>query len=343
MIWALLSLSLLVLFHELGHFLMAKLNRVEVEEFSIGFGAPALCKRWGETRWCLRPVPLGGYVKMVERGRRGFDRLSPIRKISILLGGPVANFIIGYLLIYGVIIFNGVGYYLPVVGKVVPNTPASHFFKPGDRIVKIDNLPVKRWGQIPQLVNRDGKLGRPVQVEVERGGRLITFSVKPAVIEGKTLFGESVKRYILGIEVAPDAYRVRKVGVVEGVKLAAEKFWEFATLIWTGLEKLVTGAVSWKMVSGPIGIVEAGSKMVHYGWAPFLMLTALISINLGVLNLLPIPVLDGGGILFQLYRLLTGRELNPVVERYLIGIGILILVAIMGLGLFNDIHNLLGR
>ena len=342
MIWALISLSLLILFHELGHYLVARFNRVNVKEFSVGFGKPGFCRQIGITKWCIRPIPLGGYVKMEEEGEKGFNQLHPIRKIAILLGGPIANFLIGYLIIYGVVVSTGIGYFKPIVGEVIPNSPAFQKLQPGDLILKVDSIPITRWSQLSPTINRQGKIHTPIVLEVERKGQLLQIPVKPEKLKGKNLFGEEVEQYIIGVKVASTGYTHQSVGMVEGVGIAGKKFWEFSKLIYTGVKKLITGAVSWKGVSGPIGIMETSSQMLEYGIVPFLMLTALISINLGLLNLLPIPVLDGGGIILQFYPLITNRPINPKIENFLIAIGIGILIFFLGVGVYNDLTNLTG-
>jgi len=337
-----LALSFLIFFHELGHYLVARKVGVKVEVFSIGLGKPLKCvEKWG-TRWCLAPIPLGGYVKMKgeeEWQRRDPDSyygVSPLKRIAILLGGPLFNLLLAYLIYYGIAL-TGIKYLAPVVGKIFPGSPAEKVLKPGDKIVEVNHHKVTKWDDLSPIISKSEK----VELIILRNGQKVRVTLKPTIKEMKNIFGETIKRRIIGIAPAP-VYITIKYNPIEAFGVAWEQFKKASLFIWKGIEKLITGAIGLNNLSGPIGIVDASAKVWQAGIVPFLLFTALLSVNLGILNLFPIPVLDGGQILFQLYELLTGRELNERVASALTYLGIAFLVIIMGIGIFNDISRLAG-
>jgi regulator of sigma E protease len=336
------ALSFLIFFHELGHYLVAKVNRVKVELFSIGFGKPFECwEGWG-TRWCIAPILLGGFVKMKgeEEGEKydpdAFYGISPWRRITILLGGPLFNLLLALLLFY-IVGLIGVRHLAPVVGKTLPGTPAAEVLKPGDRILEVNHHPVKVWEDLSRYISNAEK----VELKVERGGQILEVNLTPVVREGKNIFGEPIKYRIIGIAPGEEFVTIR-YNPVTALQFAVEEFKQSALLIWKGLVKLITGAIGLENLSGPIGIVDASAKVWQVGIVPFLLFTGLLSVNLGILNLLPIPVLDGGQILFQLYEGVTGVEPDQRVVEGLTYLGIALLIVVMGIGVYNDISRLIG-
>ena len=346
MISAIIILSFLIFFHELGHFLMARLVGVKVEVFSIGFGKKLICKKFGDTNWCLSAVPLGGYVQMKGQDDSNpliknedpdsYNVKSPWQRILILLGGPGFNFLLAFL-IYLFIAFSGWTKLAPVVGKTVPNTPASHILKQGDKIVEINGIKIRSWDEISPIIQQSEILNLTIQ----RNGKYIHLSVKPKIELQKNMFNEEIKRKIVGIIPSGDAVKVH-YGIIDAFKVAWNKFINDSTLIVKGVQKLVTGAVGLNTLSGPIGIVDITAKVADYGWQPLLLLAALLSVNLGVLNLLPIPALDGGHIMFNLYEAIFKREVSEEVMIKLTIGGWIILGGLMLIGIYNDLHRLIG-
>ena len=346
MLSAVVILSFLIFFHELGHFLMARAVGVKVDVFSIGFGKKLICKNFKGTNWCISAVPLGGYVQM--KGQDDSDPLaksndpdsytvkSPWQKILILLGGPGFNFLLAFL-IYLFIALSGWQKLAPVVGKTIPNTPAFKVLKPGDKIIKINGIKIKSWDDIPKIE----KNFNIFDVMVLRNGKTVHLTLKPEIISAKNIFSETVKRKIIGIIPSGKMVKV-KYSLFEAVEVAFDNFKNASTLIVKGLEKLVSGSVGLKTISGPIGIVDVTAKVANYGIQPLLLLTALLSVNLGILNLLPIPALDGGHIMFNLYEALFKRELNEAVMMKLTIAGWVFLGGLMLLGIYNDITRLIG-
>ena len=345
---ALLVLSVLIFFHELGHFTVARLLGVQVDVFSIGFGKRLWTRKIGKTEWSLSAIPLGGYVKMkgqddTDPTKKSYDHDSynakkPWERIVILLAGPFANFLLAFLL-YLAIANLGVPKLLPEVGKVGQNTPAySAGIKKGDKIVQINAMPIKYWEEIGKEINHGSG---DINLLVDRNGTKVQLKLTPKTIEDKNLFGEPIKRRIIGI--SPSGVRVVvHYGLIDGVNYAWDETKKASLLIVESVQKLITGVVSTDKLGGIITIVDITAQASHAGLVALFFFTALISVNLGVLNLLPIPALDGGHIMFNLYEILRGKEPSEQAIYYLTISGWVILGSLMVLGLYNDLHRLLG-
>jgi len=344
MISAILILSFLIFFHELGHYLMARLVGVKVEVFSIGFGKKLICKKFKDTNWCLSAIPLGGYVQMKGQDDSdptlksndpdSYSAKSPWQRILILLGGPGFNFLLAFL-IYLFVAFTGWMKLAPVVGKTLPNTPAAKVLKPGDKILSINGIKIKSWDEISEIIQKSDV----IKLNVLRKGRVITLTIVPKIERQKNIFNEEIKRKIIGI--VPKAEFVKiKYSLFEGIKVAFDKLVDDSTLILKGVQKLITGAIGLNTISGPIGIVDVTAKVANLGLQPLLFLTALLSVNLGILNLLPIPALDGGHIMFNLYEAILKKELNEEIMYKLTIAGWVLLGSLMLIGIYNDLQRL---
>jgi len=346
MLSAIIILSFLIFFHELGHFLMAKLVGVKVEVFSIGFGKKLICKKFRGTNWCLSAVPLGGYVQMKGQDDSNpalksndpdsYTAKSPWQRILILLGGPGFNFLLA-LIIYFSLALTGWQKLAPVIGKTLPDTPAAKVLKPKDKILEINGVKIKSWDDIKKAV----KNASVIDIKVLRDSKVLEFSIKPKTEESRNIFGEKVKRKIIGIIPSGDIVIVR-YSFLEALKVSFEKFLADSTLIVKGVEKLITGAIGLNTLSGPIGIVDVTIKVANLGIQPLLLFTALLSVNLGILNLLPIPALDGGHIIFNLYEAIFKRELNEEVMVKLTIAGWALLGGLMLIGVYNDLVRIFG-
>jgi regulator of sigma E protease len=344
-ITAILILSFLIFFHELGHFLIARLVGVKVEVFSIGFGKKLICKKFNNTSWCLSAIPLGGYVQMKGQDDtnpilKNYDEDSymsktPLQKIAILLGGPGFNILLAFL-IYLFISFYGWPKLAPKIGQVLPNSPAVKILKKNDNIVKIGDYKITSWDDIKKAVETSPI---PFHLVVKRDNKLLQFDITPKIMETKNIFGETVKRKLIGISPSGKLITVHYPPLT-ALKVAFDETLSKSVLIFKSFEKLVTGAIGLNNISGPVTIVKVTSDATHYGIIPLLLLTALISVNLGVLNLLPIPALDGGHIMFNLYELIARKPINEEIMIKLTMLGWGILGSLMFLGLFNDIVRL---
>ena len=345
---ALLVLSVLIFFHELGHFAAARFFGVQVDVFSIGFGKKLYSKMIGKTEWSLSAIPLGGYVKMkgqddtdptaISYDDDSYNVKRPWQRIIILLAGPFANFLLAFIL-YFAIANLGVPKLLPYVGKVGKDTPA---FKAGltkeDKIIQVNGNNILYWENIGENIN--GTKG-DLTIIVERAQRLVTLQLTPKVIEDQNIFGEKITRRIIGISPLGKQTTVY-FGFIDGLEYAWDETKKASLLIVQSVEKLITGVVGTDKLGGIITIVDVTAEASSAGILALFFFTALISVNLGVLNLLPIPALDGGHIMFNLYEMLTGKTASEQVMTYITLVGWVILISLMMLGLYNDINRLWG-
>jgi regulator of sigma E protease len=352
---ALLALSVLIFFHELGHFTVARLLGVRIERFSIGFGKVLTRKHCCGTEWALSAIPLGGYVKMKGQDDSdptarssdpdSYNAKKPWQRILILLAGPGANFLLSFFLylfiaLHGAPVIAARDYIPPVVGKVAPDTPAAKAgLQPGDRILAIDGTPVRYWYQIGEAIQ---KAPEPILVTILRNGKELTLKLHTKIVEGENEFKEKIQRRIIGISPDVSKETVIRFSPSEALFYAWNETKKAALLIATGVKKMSTGEVGTENVGGPITIFDIMMKFAQAGFIYLLFIMALISVNLGVLNLLPIPALDGGHIMFNLYEMLTRHEPSEAAYYRLTLLGWVILGGIMFLGLYNDFQRLLG-
>ncbi len=344
----LLVLSFLIFFHELGHFLAARFFGVKVERFSIGFGKVLFKKNWAGTEWAVSAIPLGGYVKM-----KGQDDLDPLKKSSdpdsynakkpwqriiILLAGPFANFLLAFIL-YLAVALIGFNELAPKIGKVLPNSPAAQAgLREGDVVLAINGKKVATWRELSQLIQNSG--GKIV-LKVKREGKIKSIEIEPKIMKTKNIFGEEIEKPMIGIAPAPEFVKVR-YSFLEGLKVAWQKTVEAGSMILQGIQKMIEGVVPAKEIGGVISIMDITAKASQAGIVALLSFTALISVNLGILNLLPIPALDGGHIVFNLYEWVTKKAPSEEVLYRLTLAGWIFLISLMGFGLYNDINRLIG-
>lgn len=337
---ALLIFSLIILFHEFGHFLLAKLNGVTVLEFSLGMGPRLLSKNWHGTSYSLKLLPFGGSCMMLgedeEAGAEGsFGSKSVWARISVIAAGPVFNFIMAFLA--SVVITACVGYDPAVIYKVTEEYPAQEAgLQPGDVITKMNGKRIRLAREISNYVSFHQ--GETVEITYKRDGETHTATVVPKVNEnGKYLLGISPGiGYVKG-----NAWEVMKYGAYE------VKYWIDITI--DSLRMLVRGQVGIKDMSGPVGVVDmidtTYTESVRSGWyvvfINLLNISILLSANLGVMNLLPIPALDGGRLFFLLLEAIRGKRVNPEREGMVHFIGLMALMVLMVIVLFNDVMKLL--
>jgi len=345
---ALLVLSVLIFFHELGHFTAARFFGVQVDVFSIGFGKKLYSKMIGKTQWSISAIPLGGYVKMkgqddtdptnISYDDDSYNTKKPWQRIIILLAGPFANFLMAFLL-YLAISYMGVPKLLAYVGEVGKDTPAYHSgLQKEDKIVQINGNNILYWENIGQYIN-DSK--KDITLIVERKQTLITLQLKPKVIDDQNIFGEKITRRIIGISPL-DKRTTVYYGFTDGFGYAWEETKRASLLIFQSVQKLITGVVDTDKLGGIITIVDVTAQASSAGILSLFFFTALISVNLGVLNLLPIPALDGGHIMFNLYEILRGKAPSDNAMYYITLVGWAMLISLMLLGLYNDVNRLMG-
>ncbi|WP_104721268.1 RIP metalloprotease RseP [Helicobacter mesocricetorum] len=347
-IGSILVLSFLVFFHELGHFLAAKFFGVKVEAFSIGFGKQRILKKViGETEYSLRPIPLGGFVQLkgqsdIDPKMRNYDRdslygIAHWKRLVILAAGSFFNLLLAFLL-YIAVAFIGQNELVPVIGKVEPNMPASEArLKEGDEILAINGDLIKTWGELSKAVEQSkGSL----EIVFLRNNQEYITTIIPKIGQSKNIFGEVISRPLLGI-VSSGEVRVVSYSLFESIPVAWDKTLEGGLLILQGVKKLLSGIVPVSEVGGVVSIVSITKKATELGIVTLFAFSALISINLGILNLLPIPALDGGHIIFTLYEMITKRIPSVNTFYRLTMAGWIVLFGLMGLGLYNDISRIL--
>ena len=347
-----ITLGVLIFVHEFGHFIIAKTFGVKVLKFSLGFGNKLLSRQWGETEYLLSAFPLGGYVKMYgeEPGEevadidreRSFSHKKAWQRFLVVFAGPFFNLLFAVFLFFGLFYLVG----LPerqelggTIGSVQEESPAAAAgLQKGDVIVSIDGQSISTWAQISPLVRQGA--GRPVRLEVRRGEATQSYEITPQMLPVRNIFGEEVEqKYMLGIG-PPDAVAYTKAGFFESAQAAVIQTWNLSYLTVVSIGKLIQRVVPASELGGPIRIAEIAGERMRAGGADFIFFMALLSINLGILNLLPVPVLAGGHLAFLSLEMLRGK---PVSERALeIGqkIGIALLGALMIFVFYNDIARL---
>ena len=341
-------LSALIFFHELGHYTAARLMGVYVEVFSIGFGKKLFSFRFLDTEWRIAAIPLGGYVRMKgqddldpaasDASDDSYNTKKPWQRVLILLAGPAANFVLAFVL-YLFIGLSGPQVLSPVIGSVVEESPAAAAgLKVNDTILEINGEKVTTWkGMAEQIKNSDGTLN----IMVDRDGLVTYVTVTPKVTETTNLFKEKVQRRMVGIGSAGVTHRL-DLGFGGSIAYAATETYEASKLIFVSIQKLITGVVPAKELGGVVSIVQITAQASEAGWISVFFFAALISVNLGVLNLLPIPALDGGHIMFNLYEMITRRAPSEEMLVRLTVMGWVLLIGLMTLGLYNDFNRLLG-
>ncbi|WP_027390405.1 RIP metalloprotease RseP [Chrysiogenes arsenatis] len=347
---ALLILGFLIFIHELGHFTVAKLCGVGVDVFSIGFGRRIWGKKFGETEYQISLIPLGGYVKMQGESLDGDDPNAPVareksfahktvwQRIAIVIAGPIANIALPIILLAAVHM-NGVNHLKSVVGNVMENSAAAEAgMIAGDRIVEIEGKSVTWWDDLVNTVRE-----RPEQqtrITVERNGTLHDLIVTPRLSQSKNIFGEETPVGLIGIASGKDVVKVH-YGPLDALWLGSVKTWELVVLTVTGIVKMIQQVIPADNIGGPIMIVQVAADQVQHGMNSILFFMALISVNLGILNLLPIPILDGGHLMFYLIEALTGKRPTIRVREIATRIGMALLATLMIFAFYNDIRRLI--
>lgn len=350
-ITVILVFMFLVFFHELGHFTAAKKLGVHVEKFSIGFGMfgllkPVIQKQYKGTLYVIYPTLfLGGYVQMKgqiddQPTAKDFSADSyyvkkPWEKIIILLAGPFANFLLAAVLYFAVAIM-GVNAISPTIGKVQDNSPAQRAgLLINDEIVKINNTDIRTWDELGKAIrNSEG----PIKVFIKRDGKYRGLVLNPHISDSKNMFNENIKKRMIGISPAPKVIKMH-YSPSEALTYAWDKTIQASTMIFQGVQKLISGVVPSTEVGGVISITKVISDASDVGIVAVFTIAALISVNLGVLNLLPIPMLDGGHIMFNLYEWITGHKPSDQALNTFAIMGAVLLFGLMFLGLYNDINR----
>jgi regulator of sigma E protease len=344
---SLVVLSALIFFHELGHFSVARYFGVRVDVFSIGFGKVLFKRTFGETQWQVSAIPLGGYVKMkgqddADPGAKSddpdsYNSKTPLQKIAILLAGPFANFLLAFI-IYLSVAFSNPQTLAPHIGTLLENSPAVEAgLLKDDKIIAMNSEAITTWKRLTEVIK---DTTGDIDLIIQRNNEQLNILVKPRILESENIFGEMVQRRMFGITPNGDMVDTH-YGVIESFSIAAEQTYNSSKLIVQSLEKLISGIVGIDQIGGVISIVDTTAKASEYGVIAFFMFAALLSVNLGVLNLLPIPALDGGHIMFNLYEMITRHTPSDAAFIRITIMGWVMLGSLMLLGIYNDINRLI--
>ncbi|SDB28790.1 site-2 protease. Metallo peptidase. MEROPS family M50B [Desulfonatronum thiosulfatophilum] len=341
-----LVLGVLIFFHELGHFIVARLFKIGVPVFSLGFGPKLFSFVSGGTEYRLSAVPLGGYVKLAGESAQedlpsdippesSFSLRPPWQRILVVGAGPVFNFVLAIFIYWGLFWYHGQQELLPVVGQVQENSAAEAAeLQSGDRVLTINGQEIQYWRHLSDRIQESE--GQAMHLTVLRDDQVVQLTAEPQVATRQNIFGEDIRVAMLGITAAGETQSIA-MGPGTALIAGAEQTWEIVTLTVQGIIKLVGRIIPADNIGGPILIAQLVSEQAAEGLTNLLALTALISINLGLLNLLPVPVLDGGHILFYTIETITGKPLNPRAQEIAYKFGLAFLIALMTFAVFNDI------
>ena len=359
-----LVISVIVFIHEFGHFIVARLCGVKVEVFSIGFGRELVGRtdRHG-TRWRVSLWPVGGYVKMFgDAGAAStpdesqLNEMTPEEKAvsfhfkplwakaAVVVAGPASNFLLAIAVFTYFIFTVGLSSTQPIVGEVMPDTPAATAgLKAGDKVLKVDDRAMHDFNDIPDAIMTN--IGTPVQLTIQRAGKVFTKTLTPIQYDDKDALGNAVKRPLLGIRSQQITYK--DVTLPQAIGLSTERTYDMCATSLRVLGQMISGKRSTDELKGPLGIAKLSGEVTSSGDTlgetvrMFLWFVALLSVNLGLVNLLPIPMLDGGHLAFYGLEALRGRPMAEKFQEYSFRFGFVLIACLMALSVFNDVKHMI--
>lgn len=343
--------------HELGHFLVAKACGVRVLKFSLGFGSTLVGKTIGETEYVISAIPLGGYVKMygenpdeqdvpASEKEVSFAHKSVLQRFGIVFAGPAFNFIFPVALFFFLYLIVGlpelVNTNTTIVGAVMQDSPAENGgMKQGDVIIEINGHLTEQWTDVLDRVKESD--GNELTIVVLRDQQELGLKITPKVDSVKNEFGEELeKRHMIGI-MRHDDINYQRVGPVDALVAASKQTWMFMELTAKGFIKIVSRDIPASQLGGPILIAQIAGKQMQEGWVNFLYFMGLLSVNLGVLNLLPVPVLDGGHLMFLTIEAIRRKPMTERAQIIAQQIGLSLLLCLMVFVFYNDIARIIGQ
>ena len=354
-------LTIVVFFHELGHFLVARWCGIKVLSFSLGFG-PEIAgfnDRYG-TRWKLSAIPLGGYVKflgddnaastpdtaaaatMSEEDKRVSFHYQPVgSRAAVVVAGPLANFVLAIVIFAAIFMVVGKQSTSARVDTVQPNSAAATAgFKPGDLVVGIDGSKINSFTDMQRIVSVSA--GEPLKIDVERDGKLVTLNATPQLRKLKDSFGNEHTLGVLGISrsMKPGDIKTQKMGPLTAIGAGAKETWFVVDRTLSYIGGVFAGREAADQLGGPIRIAQVSGEVATAGFTALIHLAAVLSISIGLLNLFPIPLLDGGHLLFYGIEAVRGRPLSERAQEVGFRIGLAIVVMLMIFATFNDILHL---
>lgn len=353
-----LIISVIVFIHEFGHYFVAKKCGVKVEEFSIGFGREIF--GWNDksgTRWKFSLLPFGGYVRMfgdrnaasvadaeeiakmsAEDKKVSFYFQNVYKRIAVVAAGPIANFLLCILLLTVIFKVQGITKVLPIIDQVQENSAAAVAgIMIGDRILQVNDKKIKEFDELREHVVTNGE--KPLNIVLQRGEEIKEVNLVPKIALSKNIFGDEQKTPLIGVGAGQFEYQ--KLNLGQAFIKANVETYNLSTAILKAIGELVTGQRSIKELSGPVKIAEYSGKSFSQGLMVVLWFMAMISVNLGVANLLPIPALDGGHLFYYLIEAVRGKPLPEKIQIIGFQAGFAVLITLMMFTTYNDIHNLI--
>ncbi|MDX1708038.1 MAG: RIP metalloprotease RseP [Desulfobacterales bacterium] len=340
-------LGVLIFFHEFGHFLIARLFGVGVEKFSLGFGPRLIGKKIGRTDYRISAIPLGGYVKMIgeepdaevspEDMAISFTHKHVLKRMCIVAAGPIFNILLAIIIFFGIFWVSGAMTLKPSVGAVRDGSPAlAAGLKAGDLITAIDGKAVSSWEDMTEIIGASN--GKTLAIEVQRENLKTVARVTPELVPAKNLFGEEIQRFIIGISAAGD-FDTRDLNLFQALTESLKQTYTIVELMVIIIGKLITGDISADTIGGPIMIAKMAGDQAKAGISNLISFIALISVNLAIINLVPIPILDGGHLLFFFIELIRGRPVNLKIREVAQQVGLFLILLLVILVFYNDIFR----
>ncbi|HUQ35297.1 MAG TPA: RIP metalloprotease RseP [Aestuariivirga sp.] len=353
------ALTIIVFIHELGHFLVARWCGVAVEVFSIGFGREIF--GWNDkhgTRWKVCWLPLGGYVKFegdanptslpqaepdseMTRTTGNFHGKPVWKRAAVVAAGPIANFILSILIFASVFAFVGIPVKEPRVGEVQPGSAAEKAgIKSGDLIAAIDGAKIETFGDIVKSVSFRG--GELLHVTIDRNGIPISLQVVAGIVEESDGFGGTSKRGLLGVSPPKDtaASPPRRLSIPDAISQGTGETWRIISVTFKYLGKLVRGQESSKQIGGPVSIAKMAGDAASSGGMRFAIFIAFLSTSVGLINLFPIPMLDGGHLVYYAIETVAGKPLGKQAQEWGFRVGLSLVAMLMAFGFWNDLTRL---
>jgi regulator of sigma E protease len=345
---ALLVLGFLIIVHEFGHFIACRVNRIKVEKFSIGFGPEIFHWQGAETRYAVSLFPLGGFVKpagetvseLGDSGVKPGDYLgAPLfARMIVVVAGVAMNYLFAFLLFT----------FLFTIGRPLPGTTIGGFVEGypgktsglaiGDKVINVAQTPVRTWKDLTDVL--DHSASPKLNIAVMRGTQQLGFEISPREEQVQDVFGKSIKVKRIGIVPNPEAVEFERYGFFMAASQAWNTTVELTVMTHKAIFYLILGKLSVKTISGPIGIINMTGAAAHLGLPYVIQLMAILSISLAVINLLPVPALDGGHLLFLLIEAVTRKRVSLRVQEWLTQAGFILLLLLMAFIVYNDLVNI---